>query len=136
MTHPLHVDNLLTLKYPLKHTFAIQNSDTAPPPLWMVYIALSSVFPDVPSLSQGKLTEDRYPLLRDRGHHTMLLANGTISSPPKELFHSDKNKKGIQSLLITATSFYVYCHTFSFKLSCIISKLAGARSEVCILLLF
>ena len=32
----------------------------------MVYIAQSSVVPDVPTLPQGKLTEDRYPLLRDR----------------------------------------------------------------------
>ena len=42
----------------------------------------------------------------------MLLANGTISSPPKELFHPDKNKKGIQSLLITAASFFLLSHVF------------------------
>ena len=42
----------------------------------------------------------------------MLLANGMVSSPPKELFHSDKNKKGIQRLIIAAASFFLLPHVF------------------------
>ena len=104
------MDNFTSLKISTKHTFAIQNSDTAQPSLWMVYKAQFFIFLGVPSLPQGKLTEDRYLLLRDRGHHTMLLANGTVSSPPKELFHSDKNKKGIQRLIIAAASGFLLPH--------------------------
>ena len=36
----------------------------------------------------------------------MLFTNETVSSPPKELFHSNKNEKDAQSALFTAASFF------------------------------
>ena len=72
-----------------------------------------SVVPDVPTLPQGKLTEDRYPLLRDR---CCLLMEWYLRRR-RSFFTQTKTKRELnacQSRLLRR----FYCHKFSFKCTC------------------
>ena len=57
--------------------------------------------------------EDRYLLLCDRGQHAMLFTNGTVSPPPPEgAFSLGQKRKGAESALITAASFFPQSHVY------------------------